>query len=544
METGKEEFWYCVSTKAGCDPVKTVFLCAPQAFSRTAAEAEAFAERTGWKQQIEEDASLLIMPLSNDWSHESRDRIFQLYQRTRNSFRAPSGRTIPGRDGIVWTWETVIYLVGFEEGADYAGDVLVRYPGMFAGTALIDGRAHDFSAADERTVSWLVKQPSADYQLRNRDISSAVWLFGADDDGGQTEAYFRSVNGAREQLQEGDTEIFCSSACRAGEVLVTRSLGHQDPQISARTMHEFFNHVIRWKNSPDGTLAWHTGREDFYGTDRYRHHAVTVNGITYPYAVVLPKGMRPEEAKGLPAVFSIHGRGEPAWIFAEKNGWEDLADRTREFAVILPDSPQNIWNMDRDRDSIPAIVQQLLKDYPLDAERIYLTGFSNGAVFTIQQSTAFPELYAAASPWNGPAAKTLGTAAGAVIVDPRLLAEGYEMPFWVCAGDSDSKASAADMESDLEWMRRANGCTLESEQVWDRNNHYTAAAGYADGERFRTRVYARADGSVRVGMTIMKNMPHGAVVEESRAAWEFLKRFRRISRKHEVSEMVAAGRKQ
>ena len=58
-------------------------------------------------------------------------------------------------------------------------------------------------------------------------------------------------------------------------------------------------------------------------------------------------------------------------------------------------------------------------------------------------------------------------------------------------------------------------------------NYYTASQGYAQGDRFRTMVYHGPDGMPRVAYTVMKNMPHGAIREQSRAAWEFLRHFRR-----------------
>ena len=39
-----------------------------------------------------------------------------------------------------------------------------------------------------------------------------------------------------------------------------------------------------------------------------------------------------------------------------------------------------------------------------------------------------------------------------------------------------------------------------------------------------------------VSVTIMRDMPHGAVYEESRFTWEFLKQFRRIGGARKVKE--------
>ena len=49
------------------------------------------------------------------------------------------------------------------------------------------------------------------------------------------------------------------------------------------------------------------------------------------------------------------------------------------------------------------------------------------------------------------------------------------------------------------------------------------------GESGETRMNSpEADGAVPVSVTVMKEMPHGAIHDQSRAAWRFLSRFRRI----------------
>ena len=159
-------FWSMLSTKANWDPVKTIFLCVPSEYSSSRELTEQFADVSGWKQEAEDDGALLIAPISSGWSEESYDLIPEIYDANRNLFRAVGGVSTPGRDGIVWTWETLIYLAGYKDGADYAGNVLVSHPNMFAGTLLVGGTAHDFTPAKEKSDHWLVKNPSADYQIR------------------------------------------------------------------------------------------------------------------------------------------------------------------------------------------------------------------------------------------------------------------------------------------------------------------------------------------------------------------------------------------
>ena len=85
----------------------------------------------------------------------------------------------------------------------------------------------------------------------------------------------------------------------------------------------------------------------------------------------------------------------------------------------------------------------------------------------------------------------------------------------------------------LETLLRANGCTGETVAL-DSASQYPRGAGYQQGERFSTVVYPRADGTVPVAVTVMKEMPHGAIHDQSRAAWRFLRRFRRIEGRKDI----------
>lgn len=534
-----KDFWTFLSSKANWDPVKTIFLCIPAEYAADKERIEEFAEESGWKQQAESDAALLIVPMTDDWGKESLDRIPEIYNASRNSFKASGGISTPGRDGIVWTWETLIFLVGYDDGADYAGNVLVKHPNKFAAAVLIDGCSNDFSHGNELSDHWLVKNPSSDYQVMNKEIPSAVWMFGGDYP--EATHYFAACDGASEHITavfDGiHSEVYLNPSDPVQEVRVSSRLGGVDKRIAEASMHLFFNHVIRWKNSPDGQIRYRTGKEEFYSSKKYDHASVSVGGNAYPYAVYNPKKSNRKKSQKPAVVLSLHGRGEPAWVFAEKNGWEALADETGEFIAVLPDSPFNSWFIERDRECIERIINETVKKYNADRSRVYITGFSNGAIFTNQMMSAEPQFFAAASPWNGPGIEACRTIMkDSFYYDPGFEKSGYDMPIWICVGDSDNKASA-DREDELDIMLKVNQCDRASERLLNGINCYTAAEKYKEGNRFHTRIFSNNDGSIRVGLTIMKNMPHGAIWDESRAAWNFMKRFKRSENAEKVIEI-------
>jgi poly(3-hydroxybutyrate) depolymerase len=543
----KYEIFSYVSNHANTyTPAKTIFVCAPDCFVRSRESVKAFAERSGWFSLAESDGAVLVMPVAeNGWEKESPRMIWEIYDETRKKFRSKNNDSIPGREGLVWCWETLVYLVGYGEGAVFAGNAAVATPNRFAGIALVEGVPNDYSPQSEPSDHWLVGTAD-DYSVTNRELPVCLWMFGKDEnDMQETLSYFSASNqitapAKAENVGGIRTKVYQNSVETAWQIRISAGDFLDDPSLSATIMEHLFSCFIRWKNSPDGTLKPYLSRQAFYASERYTHDSVMLNGIEYPFHVYLPEGMNAKDARSLPVVFSVHGRGEPAWIFATKNGWDRLADETKEFLLVLPDSPQNIWTPERDADVFGCIISRLYETYGIDRTRVYLTGFSNGGIITRQVANLHPEQFAAISPWNAPFVDSF----------EQLLSSGYEIPCFICAGDSDEKVPLWDeLDSLLENMLKANRCALKEAQVRDPmkfipdcvrtgENYYTGENGYTDGERFKTYLYNNSDGHPRVGFTLMKNMPHGAVYDESRAAWAFLKHFSRPEGSAKVFESL------
>ncbi|MCB2358717.1 S9 family peptidase [Clostridium estertheticum] len=533
----KYDMFFYISTKANTyTPAKTIYVCAPDKDAHSYESVEKFAKDSRWLELAEDDGAVLVMPVAkNGWQALKPTLIEKLYDETRKNFRSKNGDSIPGRNGFVWCWETLIYLVGYGEGAVFAGNVTVTSPNRFAGVALVGGVPCDYTAQSNPSSHWLVHNVSPDYNMRNHDIPVCLWMFGPNENFvKEALAYFSKSNqiAAPAELKEYEgisTKLYKNSREEAAQIRV--SVGNfSATQVLAKTiMNQFFNKFILWKNSPDGTLKPYLNKSAFYDSDRYAHDSVMMNDIKYEFSTYLPEGMNYKDAAGLPVVFSVHGRGEPSWIFSTKNAWDRLADETKEFILVLPDSPQNIWLFDRDGEVFQHIIDKLYEIYSIDKSRVYLTGFSNGGMITRQVGNHYPELFAAISPWNAPFADSF----------EEILTSGYELPCFICAGDNDDKVPLwDDLDSLLENMLKINNCSIREagirspmkfipDEVHSGENHYTQENKYTDGERFQTFLYNNSYGQARVCFTLMKNMPHGAVYDESRATWAFMKHFSR-----------------
>lgn len=541
------EFYAYESTRANYDPARMLIVIPPSSRAASRAEAQQFAVESGWQTLAEYDGSVLVIPVAPDgWSGANTSLPGALYDALRNEFSSQNGYSLFGRGGKLWCWETLVYLVGYDDGAVFAGNCAVAHPGRFAAVALVGGGPNDYSAAQEPSEHSFVRNVSEDYHPLNQEIPSCVWLLGVSkEQADKARTYFAAVNGATEVIQSSvagiETCCWRNPAAPAQQILVSEGEFKPDLILSQKILNGLFDRVIRWKDGPDGTLRLRPSREDYYTDGRFEIGSVCVDTLDYPYGIHLPAGKSREEVAGLPLVFSVHGRGEPAWLFCTKNGWDTLADETGGFVLAVPDSPGNIWRLNRDGKAFVAMVDKICADYGLDRTRVYLTGFSNGGSITREVGTTYPQLFAAVSPWNGPL-----NAPGLVshmAVCPELIEGGYELPSWICAGDRDPVTAPKDAMEQLKPLLAANHCAAAPAEnacgfapdEMRGADYYTPAKGYKQGGRFSTSVFKDDQGVAKVCYTVMKNMPHGAIQEQSRACWEFIRHF---SRPHQQKRVV------
>jgi polyhydroxybutyrate depolymerase len=107
----------------------------------------------------------------------------------------------------------------------------------------------------------------------------------------------------------------------------------------------------------------------------------------------------------LPLVIAFHGAQGTAQGFSNGTGFNDAADM-RGVLVAYPDAPLGNWaedcgcnNADRlganDTGFIRALVDSIARIAPLDRQRIYAVGFSQGALFTMRLGCQLAERFAA-----------------------------------------------------------------------------------------------------------------------------------------------------
>jgi polyhydroxybutyrate depolymerase len=154
------------------------------------------------------------------------------------------------------------------------------------------------------------------------------------------------------------------------------------------------------------------------GTHQLR---LQMDGLNRHALVYVPNGM-PSDA--WPVVLMLHGAGGTGqWMLLETR-WDEEAER-KKFAVVLPDAtlPQpdmplqffknpQVWN---DGSGLPpaswvhiddvaflrALLDELPRYLPIDAARLYVTGFSNGASMAFRLGLELSDRIAAIAPVAG-----------------------------------------------------------------------------------------------------------------------------------------------
>ena len=142
----------------------------------------------------------------------------------------------------------------------------------------------------------------------------------------------------------------------------------------------------------------------------YRPSSGEHQGRLLRYRLFVPRNLRPGEQ--CPLLVWLHGKGEGG----DDNEWSlkylpMIVQPSRpveeyRFFILATQSPSGSWSSGYDDSSgdmlavTYAIVQQLLKEQPIDPDRVYLSGVSSGGAGCWEMAMRHPELFAAVAPMS------------------------------------------------------------------------------------------------------------------------------------------------
>ncbi|MFQ5449333.1 MAG: hypothetical protein ACE5E9_01820 [Nitrospinaceae bacterium] len=119
---------------------------------------------------------------------------------------------------------------------------------------------------------------------------------------------------------------------------------------------------------------------------------IEADGEKYPYALFVPESAKPGDA--LPLVVVLHGMGGTGDSILEP--W--VKRLSREFIVLCPTYPMGAWWAQRAEDLVLKLVQTVQSAYPVDLNRVFLVGVSNGAIGAYMIGMFNPDLFAGIVP--------------------------------------------------------------------------------------------------------------------------------------------------
>ncbi len=120
------------------------------------------------------------------------------------------------------------------------------------------------------------------------------------------------------------------------------------------------------------------------------------------YLLFLPKDYRKDDSKRWPLMLFLHGAGERGtdiWKVAVHGPPKNVAnDPDFPFILVSPQcSEGQIWS----NDALLALLDEVMGNYAVDTNRVYLTGLSMGGYGTWNLGLSYPERFAAIVPICG-----------------------------------------------------------------------------------------------------------------------------------------------
>lgn len=254
---------------------------------------------------------------------------------------------------------------------------------------------------------------------------------------------------------------------------------------------------------------------------------ITVGGkLVYPY---VPQAVKDDTDHKAPMVLFMCGTTCDPLENMVDSGWVELAER-EGIIVISPD--YNNYATYSETGFLISVVEHMLDNYPVDSQRVYSTGFSNGGAASVALTRDYPQYFAAISAMGW-----------MVDLDNRgSVFETYDMPFQVVQGDGEftvktASGAMAVMEDEQKAIR---SLLLYNEMIdpsvqpdYDETPYW----GYRpddvrtetmDGREWRFCDYYK-DGypAPFAQLVTVEDSQHRCRPEEAGVAWEFFQQYRR-----------------
>jgi predicted peptidase len=194
---------------------------------------------------------------------------------------------------------------------------------------------------------------------------------------------------------------------------------------------------------------------DLFESHDYRYTGGRCHQEPFRYRLFVPRSLKPTER--CPLLVWLHGHGEHGRDNLKNLRWLELALDDREhveqyrFFILATQSPDGNWA--RGAVALPddmltvtaAILQKTVQEYPVDQDRVYLSGVSNGGSACWEMAIRHPEWFAAVVP--------MGSSGGRISRAGSLV----NIPIWAFHNRNDKEASPDGVKRMVAAVEKAGG---------------------------------------------------------------------------------------
>jgi predicted peptidase len=183
------------------------------------------------------------------------------------------------------------------------------------------------------------------------------------------------------------------------------------------------------------------------GQQEHMFEAQITKTVRLNYLLFLPKGYGEDQQQKWPLILFLHGAGERGddLELVKIHGIPKIAEQREDFPFIAV-SPQcskfSWWTAELD--ALNALLDEVMKEYAVDTDRIYLTGLSMGGFGTWLLAMAYPERFAAIAPICGGG-------------DPQKAFILKDVPTWVFHGAQDQTVPLERSEEMVNALKECGG---------------------------------------------------------------------------------------
>ncbi len=447
---------------------------------------------------------------------------------------------IPTYDFMMNTWHPMNdtqYFIGLDSGASMLASMAAIRPQNMAAVLLIGGES------DKETISEAVLSPVP------------AWLCGCKK---ELQDFFAKANGIswnNETEAGSEKKTYMNSVNPACKVILDSDRETLDPEFLKDVWKNFFSKTRRMNTSVYGDCADRTDLTD-PGFEWFIDD-MRIDSKPHTWLVHTPTEVRRGKLSRVPVVFFYHGGSDNPSEAAEMSRFHEIGEK-EGFITVYPWGTNHAgWNMEllpEEEDDLAyckALIEYMLEHYPIDPQRVYLSGFSNGAGMAQTIAMIYPEMIAALGhiDSNWPGVRIGRCDVDISTVEPMRIAlekkkeHDLFMPVWYTYGTREASSpicKGCSQQHQYDFWKCFNHIEIkETRELEDPNGPEHGVDGdesyiLKPDPRYPAHYYtvqtfftADAEKNDYYHFALMHDKAHEVAPKDAQLAWDYMKQFRR-----------------